>query len=64
MESVQFIKRVCILKRDSIVMKSFKKGLLLVGCGESTIRFAPPLIISKKDIDVVVEILEKVFKGK
>ncbi|OGQ82126.1 MAG: 4-aminobutyrate aminotransferase [Deltaproteobacteria bacterium RIFCSPLOWO2_12_FULL_60_19] len=42
--------------RDRIVMTCFEKGLLLLGCGESTIRFAPPLIVTKSEVDVAVEI--------
>ncbi|HVN24124.1 MAG TPA: acetyl ornithine aminotransferase family protein, partial [Syntrophorhabdales bacterium] len=29
--------------RNEIVMKSFQKGLLLLGCGENTVRFCPAL---------------------
>ena len=42
--------------RDRVVTTCFEKGLLLLGCGESTIRFAPPLIVSKSEADVAVEI--------
>jgi len=38
--------------------KAFRKGLLLLGCGQSTIRFAPPLIISKDEIQCGLEVLE------
>ena len=33
-------------------------GLLLLGCGESAIRFSPPLVISRAQIDRAVEIFE------
>lgn len=36
---------------------AFRKGLLLLSCGKSTIRFAPPLVLTKQDVDVGLEIL-------
>jgi len=38
---------------------AFRKGLLLLSCGKSTIRFAPPLIITEADIKVGLEILDQ-----
>ncbi|MNY59178.1 4-aminobutyrate aminotransferase [compost metagenome] len=37
---------------------AFERGLLLLSCGRSTIRFAPPLIIGEHEVDVGMEILE------
>ncbi len=41
---------------------AFSKGLLLLSCGQSTIRLAPPLVIGKNEIDVCLTILEDCFK--
>ena len=49
-------------QRDRAVLGAFEKGLLLLGCGERVIRFCPPLIASKQDIDVAVEIFSSVLK--
>jgi len=38
---------------------AFRKGLLLLSCGKSTIRFAPPLIITEAEISVGLEILDR-----
>lgn len=38
---------------------AFRKGLLLLGCGQSTIRFAPPLVCGKNEIDIAVRILSE-----
>ena len=46
-------------KRDQIIMKAFKQGLLLLGCGESAIRFIPPLCVTKKEVDTAIGILDK-----
>lgn len=47
---------------QEIVRKAFKKGLLLLPCGESVIRFSPPLIISPEQVDVAVDIFSEVIK--
>jgi predicted acetylornithine/succinylornithine family transaminase len=44
-----------------IVKDSMEKGLLILGAGENVIRFVPPLIIGKKDIDKGIEILNEVL---
>lgn len=44
--------------RDYTVDNAFLRGLLLLGCGTSTIRFAPPLSVSKAEIDEAMEIFE------
>lgn len=42
-----------------VVKNSLENGLLLVGAGENVIRFVPPLIITKEDIDEAIKILGK-----
>jgi 4-aminobutyrate aminotransferase len=37
---------------------AFTKGLLLLGCGKSVIRVAPPLVMSAYDVDKGLEILD------
>jgi 4-aminobutyrate aminotransferase len=49
-------------ERERVVLASFEKGLLLLGCGERVIRFCPPLIVSKAEIDTAVEIFSSVVK--
>jgi 4-aminobutyrate aminotransferase len=43
--------------RDDIVDNAFKKGLLLLGCGTSGIRFIPPLVINREQLDNAMDIL-------
>jgi len=54
-------KEKYIKARDEIISKAFKKGLLLLGCGENTIRICPALTITQKDIDIALEILEPII---
>jgi len=46
--------------RDHVVDKlAFERGLLLLGCGETTIRLCPALIVSQQEADVALDILEE-----
>jgi 4-aminobutyrate aminotransferase len=40
---------------------AFERGLLLLGCGRSTIRLAPPLIIDEEDATIALRILDEVI---
>jgi 4-aminobutyrate aminotransferase len=44
--------------RERIVNKAFTHGLLLLGCGSSTIRLAPPLMINSSLLDEGLQILD------
>ncbi|MFO0792692.1 MAG: acetyl ornithine aminotransferase family protein [Candidatus Brocadiaceae bacterium] len=55
-------KVYAVEERDAIVERAFYKGLLLLSCGRSAIRFCPPLIVSKNDIDIALSIFEECLK--
>jgi len=42
--------------------RAFRKGLLLLGCGRSTFRLAPPLVLDEYDVDVGMDILEECLR--
>ena len=44
--------------RERILEEAFKRGLLLLGCGRSTIRLAPPLVVDEEDAATAARILE------
>jgi 4-aminobutyrate aminotransferase len=46
--------------RNMVEKTAFEYGLLLLGCGKSVIRLAPPLSISKSEMDEALEIFENV----
>lgn len=48
--------------RNSIIQEAFKKGLLLLGCGENTLRFCPALTVTAEEIDVCLSIFEEVVR--
>jgi len=45
--------------RDRIVDLAFARGLLILGCGENSIRLAPPLIVSEHEAAIALDILEE-----
>ncbi len=45
--------------RDRVVYEAFKRGLLMLGAGDSVIRWAPPLIITKEQLTVGLEIFDE-----
>jgi 4-aminobutyrate aminotransferase len=45
-------------RREAIVQAAFKRGLLLLGAGPSAIRLSPPLVLTQKQAQIGLEILE------
>jgi 4-aminobutyrate aminotransferase len=50
------------IKRDKILREAFKERIVLLPCGDSVIRFSPPLIITDEEVDLGFERLEKALK--
>lgn len=48
--------------RDAVIKECINNKMMILGCGERTIRFRPPLITKKEHIDEGLEILEKSYK--
>ena len=49
-------------KTKEIMMRCWKRGIAMITCGASTIRIAPPLIITRELVDAGMEIIEDVTK--
>jgi 4-aminobutyrate aminotransferase len=45
--------------RDRIVELAFERGLLFLGCGETSIRLSPPLIVTQQEADIALDVLEE-----
>jgi len=45
-------------ERSLIIKKCFQNGLLALPCGQSSIRFCPPLILKEQEVDEAIEKLE------
>ncbi|EFK07404.1 putative 4-aminobutyrate transaminase [delta proteobacterium NaphS2] len=48
--------------RKEIISRAFQKGLLLLGCGENTVRFCPALTVSPEEIDVCLSIFDETVR--
>ena len=46
-------------ERDRIIELAFERGILFLGCGPSTIRIAPPLIVTKDEAEVAMDVLDE-----
>jgi acetylornithine/N-succinyldiaminopimelate aminotransferase len=42
-----------------IIERCLSAGLVLINAGPNIIRFVPPLVITKSDVDAMLSILEK-----
>ena len=47
--------------RDRIEMECYKRGLIILGCGNNSIRWSPPLILAREHVDVALEIFDQVI---
>ncbi len=49
--------------RDRVIEEAYRRGLILLGCGRSSIRYVPPLIIQRPEIDEAIEILDAALRA-
>ena len=47
--------------RNRIETLAFERGLMMLGCGETSLRLSPPLIVSREEATVALDILEDVL---
>jgi 4-aminobutyrate aminotransferase len=50
--------------RNQLVQDCFEAGLLILGCGENSIRFSPPLVISDIQVDFAAETFGRLLKKR
>jgi 4-aminobutyrate aminotransferase len=48
--------------RESLVNRAFERGLLVLGCGENSIRLSPPLTINRGQADFALDTLEECIR--
>ena len=46
---------------EKVLYSAFEKGVAFLGCGASSVRIAPPLIITESEADIAVDILDQVL---
>jgi len=49
--------------RNRVETLAFERGLLVLGCGESSIRLCPPLIVNEHEAAVALDILEEALNA-
>ncbi|HTD99942.1 MAG TPA: L-lysine 6-transaminase [Mucilaginibacter sp.] len=49
------------IKRDNFIKEGMKRDVMFLGCGSSSIRFRPALIMDKDHIDEGLSVLEKIL---
>jgi len=55
-------KKPAAKKASEIMMRSWRRGINVITCGASTIRVAPPLIITQELVNSALDIIEDVTK--
>jgi 4-aminobutyrate aminotransferase len=45
--------------RNRVEALAFERGLMVLGCGETSLRLSPPLIVNKEEATVALDILEE-----
>jgi len=46
-------------ERNAVVLEAFRRGLLILGAGKNSIRFSPPLVLTREQADIAVKILDE-----
>jgi 4-aminobutyrate aminotransferase len=64
MVGVEFVEDRTSMKpaaelRTRIEIEAFNRGLVLLGAGQNSIRWSPPLILTEENVDVAIEIFEQ-----
>jgi 4-aminobutyrate aminotransferase len=64
MIGVEFVEDKTSLKpaaelRDRVESACFDRGLIILGCGANSIRWSPPLVLTKENVDVALEIFDE-----
>jgi 4-aminobutyrate aminotransferase len=52
-------KEFASVERDRVVELAFDRGVLFLGCGPSTVRISPGLVVSQDEAEAAVEALEE-----
>jgi 4-aminobutyrate aminotransferase len=52
-------KERAVEERNAVVTGAFERGLLVLGAGKNSIRFSPPLVLTRDQADVAVRIFDE-----
>ena len=54
-------KEPAATERDQVEIECFQRGLIIQGCGTSTVRLSPPLVIDQTQCDFAIRTLDEVL---
>ncbi len=46
-------------ERDRVVDEAFARGLLILGAGRNTLRLSPPLVLTRAQARIAIDILDE-----
>jgi 4-aminobutyrate aminotransferase len=46
-------------ERNDVVTEAFNHGLLILGAGKNSVRFSPPLVLTREQADTAVQIFDE-----
>jgi 4-aminobutyrate aminotransferase len=49
--------------RDHVLEEAYRRGLILLPCGKSVLRYIPPLVVRREEIDEGIEILDAAIRA-
>jgi 4-aminobutyrate aminotransferase len=52
-------KERAIEERNAVVSAAFERGLLVLGAGKNSIRFSPPLVLTREQADMAIAIFDE-----
>jgi 4-aminobutyrate aminotransferase-like enzyme len=55
-------KKPAVKRRDDVQKAALQKGLILISCGRSGLRFIPPLNIEKEHLEKGFDILDEAVR--
>lgn len=55
-------KERAVQERNAVVQACFRRGLLVLGAGQNTIRLSPPLVLTRSQADTALRILDEALK--
>ena len=69
MIGVEFVEGKASMKpapelRDHVERGCYERGLIILGAGTNTIRWSPPLILTRENADVALEIFDEAIKAQ
>jgi 4-aminobutyrate aminotransferase len=56
-------KEPAVQLRDRVIQEAYRRGLILLPCGKSSIRYIPPLIVRREEIDEAIEIVDAAIRA-